>query len=119
MIGFPGRIFDGEGAPMDGKKADLTQDRLDACEHRSLVQTERAPRSPDGAAPVAWVWLMDDEAAFATVPQPIINAAITLMMDGSGVLILANLPEVGADIRDGLLRALELAQAPDDAAGHA
>ena len=117
MSAFPGRIFDGEGVPMDGRKADLTQNELDACPHRSLVQIPMD--EPTALRPVAWVWLMDNDARFAAIPQAIVSSAVTLMLDGHGVLVLARLPEVGVEIRDGLLQALELAQAPDEAGGHA
>ena len=109
---FPGAIFDGEGTPMDGRRAVLSQDRIDACSHRSMVTRE-------SLAPVAWVWLLDDDATFSAVPQGVVDGAVKLVMSDWSILILGHLAEPVADVRDALLSVLELAQAPDIAAGHA
>ena len=115
MIGFPGRLFDGEGGPVDGLADDLTQDRLDASQFRAAVQKGEGG---EGMRPVAVIWMMDDTASFKDIPPGILSASIEAAMNGHAILVLARLPEVGAEIRDGLLEALELAQAPDDKAGH-
>ena len=114
MIGFPGRLFDGEGSPLDGLANDLTHDQIDPSSHRSAVQ-----KGEGGMGPIAVIWLMNDTAAFKDIPPGILSASIEAAMNGRAILVLARLPEVGAEIRDGLLEALELAQAPDDKAGHA
>ncbi len=119
MTAFPGFIFDGEGRPLDNRATDLTQDEIDAAVHRSAVQTEIGPASQDGVSPIALVWLLNDDAAFAAIPSAIIAATIDTAMKGCSILILASRSEVGAEIRDGLLEALEIAQAPAEVAGFA
>lgn len=72
----------------------------------------------EGVRPVAVIWLLDDMAAFKDVPPAILSASIEADMNGQAILVLARLPEVGAEIRDGLLEAIELTQAPNDVVGH-
>jgi hypothetical protein len=112
MSGFPGRIFDGEGNPLDGRASALTQDQLDACEHRSMVVR-------GGVAPVVRVWLLADDATFAAIPQVLLDQAVALLLAGNGIVIMSQRPEPGAEIRGGLIQTLDLYDAPDDAAGHA
>jgi hypothetical protein len=117
MIGFPGRIFDGEGHPLDGLSDDLTQDRLDASQHRSAVQSGKNDNGM--MRPVAVIWLLNDAAAFKDVPPGILSASVEAAMNGQAILILSRLPDVGVEFRDGLIEALDLAEAPDDVAGYA
>lgn len=119
MSTFPGAIFDGEGRPLDNRTSDLSQQELDASVHRSAVQTGKGVLSREGLASIALIWLLNDDASFAAIPPGIVTATIETVLKGQGILILSRRPEVGAEIRDGLLGALELAQAPDEVAGHA
>ena len=112
MTTFPGFIFDGEGRPLDNRASSLTQEELDACEYRSAVQAKVGSLAPDGLAPVALIWLLNDDATFAAIPPAILSVTVEMARKGQSVLVLARHPEVGVEIRDGLLEALELAQAP-------
>ena len=102
MIAFPGHIFDADGRSIDQTFPDLTQDTLDSHEHRSMVTRE-------GVAPVAQAWVLADDATFAAVPQAIVDVAIEMVQAGKGIIILAKRAEPLADVRDGLLDALRLA----------
>ena len=120
MNGFPGRIFDDNGVSTYGRRSVLTPEQVDACQHRSMVRIAPELRPLCDAPSVIEVWLMDDDAAFVSIPPQVVwRAVMNMKLSGRGILILARLPEIGATITSGLLDALELAQAPDDAAGHA
>ena len=113
MSTFPGSIFDGEGRPLDNRASDLTQQEIDASVHRSAVQTG------EDLVSIALIWLLNDDASFAAIPPGIVTAAIETALKGQAILILSRRSEVGAEVRDGLLDALELAQVPDEMAGRA
>jgi hypothetical protein len=113
---FPGRIFSGDGASMDGRGPDLTQRQINAYQFRAVIQ---APSIDGDVRPIAWVWLLDDDAAFDVISPSVVGAAVSLMRDWQAVLILARRSKVGSEVRAGLLDALDLALAPDDAVGHA
>ena len=70
-------------------------------------------------APVAQVWLLDDGATPATIPSIVMAEAVQLVLTGRGILILAQRPEPEVDVPEGLLHALDLHTAPQEAAGHA
>ncbi len=106
MSRFPGFIFDGEGRPLDDRTSGLDQGKIGACMHRSVV-------SRIGLAPVALIWLLNDTATFADVPAGILSATLDAVLGGQSVLILSRQSEPGADVRDGLLGALEVAVASD------
>ena len=55
-------------------------------------------------APIVRVWLLTNDATPDAIPP---------------ILILAQRPEPEVDVRTGLLQALDLFTAPQDAAGHA
>lgn len=55
------------------------------------------------------MWLLANDATPRAVPSCIKAEAVRLVLAARGVLILARRPEVEADMRDGLLRALNLA----------
>ncbi len=112
MSGFPGIIYDGQGKSLDPTVPDLLQEQLDGYPHRSMV-TDR------DVAPVARVWLLASDAMPDAIPRVLMIEAVRLVMAGKGVLILAQRPEPEVDVREGLLQALDLFTAPDDAAGHA
>ncbi len=112
MSSFPGSIHDADGKSLDPTVPDLTQDRIDACPHRSLV-TDR------DAAPIVRVWLLADNATPDAIPPVLMIKAVNLVLAGKGVLILAQRPEPEVDVRTGLLQALDLFTATQDVAGHA
>ncbi len=108
---FPGTMFEAKGVSLDPAIPDLTKESLDEYPHRSMV-------ARDGAAPIARVWLLSDEATFAAIDPKIVAEAIKLVLDGSAVVILARQLEPAANVRDGLLNALDLLGPPKDVAGH-
>jgi len=112
MSGFPGTMFNAEGANLDAAIPDLTQDKLDEYPHRSMV-------AQDGAAPIARVWLLADDATFTAVNPVIANGAIELVLAGKAIVILGRRLEPAVDVRDGLLDALDLHASPDDVIGQA
>ena len=114
---FPGHIFDGEGRPLDDRASDLTQDELDSSAYRVAVQARTDALSRDGLSPVALIWLLTDDATFTAIPPAIVAVTTETVLTGQSVLILAKRPEVGAEIRDGLLEALEPARALEHVAG--
>ena len=105
MPTFPGSIFDGEGRPLDDRAEDLTTAEIDACAFRAAVQARTDALSRDGLASVALIWLLDADATFSAIPQPIVLATVDTAATGRSVLILARRPEIGAEVRDGLLDA--------------
>ena len=109
MIGFPGRIFSDRLTPLDGGPADLTQETVPDYPHRSMVSWQ-------GTDLVGQVWLLDDDAAFSAIPESFVSAANRLVSAGRSILILSRQPEPGADVRDGLLAALEAFHESDDEA---
>ena len=111
-IGFPGRVYDGDGKSLDPTIPDLLQDQLDDHPHRSLV-TDR------DAAPIVRVWLLANHATPDAIPPVLMIEAVKLVLAGKGVLILAQRPEPEVDVRTGLLQALDLFTATQDVAGHA
>lgn len=111
-VGFPGAIYDGQGRSLDPTIPDLSQDQLDAYPHRSMV-TDR------DVAPVARVWLLANDAMPDAIPHVLMIEAVRLVLAGRGVLILAQRQEPEVDVRTGLLQALDLFTATQDAAGHA
>ncbi|MGI4939700.1 MAG: hypothetical protein ACRYHQ_03870 [Janthinobacterium lividum] len=108
--GFPGAMFNAEGVSLDTTIPDLTEGKLDEYPHRSMV-------ARDGAAPVAQVWLLSDDATFASVHPVIVAQAIKLVLAGRAIVILGRRVEPAADVRDGLLDALDLTGPPEDVAG--
>ena len=111
MSGFPGAIFNAEGVSLDATIPDLTEEELGEYPHRSMV-------ARDGAAPIARVWLLSENATFAAVDPMIVAEAIKLVLDGKAIVILARRLEPAVDVRDGLLDALDLLGPPQDVAGH-
>ena len=107
---FPGAMFNAEGVSLDTTIPDLTAERLAEYPHRSMV-------ARDGAAPVAQVWLLSDDATFASVHPVIVAEAIKLVLAGKAIVILGRRVEPVADVRDGLLDALDLKAPPEDVAG--
>jgi hypothetical protein len=112
MSGFPGSMFNAEGVSLDATIPDLTQDKLDEYPHRSMV-------ARDGAAPVARVWLLADDATFAAVNPVIATEAIELVMAGRAIVILGRRLEPAVDVRDGLLDMLDQYASPDEVTGQA
>ncbi len=74
-------MFNAEGASLDATIPDLTQDKLDEYLHRSMV-------ARNGAAPIARVWLLADDATFAAVNPVIAAEAIELVLAGKAIVIL-------------------------------
>jgi hypothetical protein len=101
MSSFPGAMFSAEGASLDATIPDLTEGTLDEYPHRSMV-------ARDGAAPIARVWLLADDATFAAVNPGIAAEAIDLVLTGKAIVILGRRLEPAVDVRDGLLDALDL-----------
>lgn len=112
MSAFPGCMFGPDGISLDARVPDLAEDTLALLPCRSLV-------SRDGLAPIARAWVLRDDATFAGIPAALRAEAVNLVLAGSAILILAKRPEPAADVRDGLLGALDLFMVPDEAAGHA
>ena len=111
MTSFPGTMFNAEGVSLDATIPDLTEEKLVEYPHRSMV-------ARDGAAPVARVWLLSDDAEFAAVHPVILAEAVKLVLSGKAIVILARRLEAAVDVRDGLLNALDLLGPPEDVAGH-
>ena len=101
MSSFPGAMFNAGGVSLDPTIPDLTAERLIEYPHRSMV-------ARDGAAPISQVWLLADDATFATVPALIVAEAVKMVLSGKGIVILAQRLEPAVDVRDGLLDALDL-----------
>ncbi len=99
MIGFPGSIYDATGVSLIAGLPDLTEEQIAQHPHRSIV-------ARDAMNPVGQVWLLANDADFASIPLAFRDAAVALMSTGRAVLILSRAPEPGADVRDGLLRCL-------------
>ena len=111
MTSFPGTMFEAKGASLDLAVPDLTKATLDEYPHRSMV-------AQDGAAPIARVWLLSEDAIFAAVDPMIVAEAIKLVLDGKAIVLLARRLEPAVDVRDRLLDALDLLGPPQDVAGH-
>ena len=111
MTNFPGAMFNAEGVSLDATIPDLTEEKLVEYPHRSMV-------ARDGAAPVAQVWLLSDDAEFAAVHPVILAEAVKLVLNGKAIVILARRLEPAVDVREGLLQALALLGPPKDVAGH-
>jgi hypothetical protein len=109
---FPGSMFNAEGVSLDATIPDLTQDKLDEYPRRSMV-------ARDGAASIARIWLLADDATFAAVNPVIATEAIKLVLAGKAIMILGRRLEPAVDVRDGLLDALDLHASPDDVTGQA
>lgn len=107
MLNFPGSIFDGDGRPLGDQTNDLTQAEVDACAFRAAVQIRPDALSYDGLASVALIWLLADDASFAAIPKAIVSATVETALHGRSILVLARHTEIGAEVRDGLLQALE------------
>ncbi len=112
MSGFPGVIYNAQGKSLDPTIPDLRPEQLDSYPHCSLV-TDR------DLAPVDCIWLLADGATPDAIPPIIMSEAVKLVLAGKAIVILARRPEPEADVRTGLLQALGLFTAPQDAAGHA
>ena len=108
MSSFPGAVFSTEGVSLDPTIPDLTEGKLVDYLHRSMV-------GRDGAAPIARVWLLADDATFTAVHPLIMAEAVKLVLSGKGIVILARRIEPAVDVRDGLLDALDLTGAPGEA----
>ena len=109
---FPGCIYDPQGKRLDRPGPDMTQDQLNEHEHQTLLADR------DGVE-VARVWLLDDDADTAALPPVIVAEAVRLILAGQGLLIAARRPEAEVDVREGLLLALDLFTAPQEAGSHA
>jgi hypothetical protein len=110
MTSFPGTLFNAEGVSLDSTIPDLTEEKLDEYPHRSMV-------ARDGAAPVARVWLLSDDAEFAAVHPVIVAEAVKLVLSGKAIVILARRLEPVVDVRDGMLDALSLLDPPGNVVG--
>jgi hypothetical protein len=77
------------------------QEQLDEHLHQTLLADR------DGAG-VFRVWLLADDATAAGIPSDIVAEAVRLMLAGQGFLIAARRPEVEVDVRERLLRAMDL-----------
>ena len=110
MSSFPGTMFEAKGASLDPAVPDLTKEKLDEYPHRSMV-------AQDGAAPIARVWLLSEGATFAAIDPTIVAEAIKLVLDGKAIVILARPLEPAANVRDGMLDALNLLDPPGNVAG--
>ncbi len=108
---FPGSIYDGDGAVLAGAEVDLSQGAIDTYPCRDMVCRNLAP--------VARVWTLDDGATFAAVPMAVRLESVDLMMQGRSIVILSRCRTASADVTDGLLALLRLAETPHDLAGHA
>lgn len=111
MTNFPGAIFNAEGISLDATIPDLTEEKLVEYPHRSMV-------ARGGAAPVARVWLLSDDAEFAAIHPVVLAEAVKLVLNGKAIMILARRLEPAVDVRDGLLDALDLLGPPEDVARH-
>ncbi len=107
---FPGAIYDGQGKSLDPTIPDLLQEQLDGYPHRSMVKDRNL-------APVVRMWLLANDATPDAIPPVLMTDAVKLVLAGKGVLILAQRPEPGVDVREGLLHALDLFTAPWSATG--
>jgi len=105
---FPGCIYDPQGKRLDCLGPDMTQEQLDEHLHQTLLADR------DGAG-VFRVWLLADDATADAIPSDIVAEAVRLMLAGQGFLIAARLPEVEVDVRERLLRAMDLFVAPPGA----
>lgn len=112
MSGFPGSMFGPDGISLDARVPDLAKDMLALLPCRSIV-------TRDGLAPIARAWVLRDDATFADIPAVLRAEAVNLVLAGRAILILAARPEPAADVRDGLLSALDLFVLPNEAGGHA
>ena len=112
MSSFPGAIYDGEGKNLDPTVPDLLQEQIDNSPYSSMV-TKRAP------APVARAWLLADDATPDAIPPAIMAEAVSLVLAGKAIVILAQRPEPEVDVRTALLQALDLFTVPQDEAEHA
>ena len=124
MTTFPGTIYDGHGASLDLTVPDLVQEQVDACPHRSLVTDldaypHRSLVMDRDVAPIVRVWPLADDATPDAILHVLMIEAVKLVLAGKGILILAQRPEPKVDVRTGLLQALDLFTALQDAAGHA
>ena len=63
--------------------------------------------------------MLADDATPDAIAPAIMGEAVQLILAGKGVLILAQRPEPEVDVREGLLQALDLYTAPQEATGHA
>jgi len=98
---FPSAMFAAGGVSLNDTIPDLTQDKLVEYPHRSMV-------AKDGAASIARVWLLADDATFAAVNPVIATEAVELVLAGKAIVILGRRLEPAVDVRDGLLDALDL-----------
>lgn len=112
MSGFPGFMFGPNGISLDARVPDLAKETLALLPCRSLV-------TRDGLAPIARAWVLRDDATFGSIPATLRSEAVDLVLSGRAILILAKRPEPAADVRDGLLGALDLFVVSDSAEGHA
>jgi hypothetical protein len=110
VTAFPGTMFEAKGVSLDPAIPDLTKEKLDEYPHHSMV-------ARDGAAPIARVWLLSENATFAAIDPMIVAEAIKLVLGGKAIVILARRLEPAVDVRDGLLNALDLLGPPEDVAG--
>ena len=108
MSGFPGQMFNGDGTSLDARVPDLGENTLYRMQCRAMV-------SWGGPAVIARTWVLRDDATFAGIQAVLRAEAVDLLLAGFGVLILANRPEPAADVRDGLLGALDLCEAEGNA----
>ncbi len=111
MSSFPGSMFNAEGVSLDATIPDLTEGTMDEYPHRSMV-------ARDGAAPIARVWLLADDATFAAVNPVIATEAVEMVLAGKAIVILGRRLEPAVDVRDGLLDALDQIDLPADVARH-
>ena len=105
-------MFGPNGVSLHADVPDLTEDLLATLPCRSLV-------SRDGLAPIARAWVLRNGTTYLAIPAVLRREAVDLVLAGHAILILAEQPEPAADVRDGLLGALDLFVLPDAAAGHA
>ena len=109
---FPGAIYDPEGKRLDRPGPDMTQEQLNDHLHQTLLANR-------DDVEVSRVWLLADDATADALPSVIVAEAVRLILAGQGLLIAARRPEAEVDVREGLVRALDLFTALPEAGGRA
>ena len=112
MSSFPGTIYGLGGKSLDPNVPDLAPGQIDGYPHRCIV-------SYRNLAPIARMWRLTNDATSAAIPHALMIGAVKLVLAGKGILILAQRREPEVDVREGLLRALDLFTATQDTAGQA
>ena len=75
--------------------------------------------SAKDASTIACAWLLDDDANAKAIPPAIMAEAVQLILSGKAVVVLAKQQAAEVDVRDGLLQALDLFTALQEAGSRA